>query len=54
MFIVTFGRTVKKNHTRKYFEWYEAKKPSGQPHKRDHKNRSLNFTFTTTLTTRLI
>ena len=34
-----------KNHTRKYFEWYVAKKPSGQPHKRDHKNRSLNFTY---------
>jgi hypothetical protein len=34
-----------KNHTRKYFEWYIAKKPSGQPHKRDHKNRSLNFTY---------
>lgn len=36
---------LKKNHTRKYFEWYEAVKPSGQPHKRDHKNRSLNFTY---------
>ena len=37
---------LKTNHTRKYFEWYVAKKPSGQPHKRDHKNRSLNFTYT--------
>lgn len=36
---------LKKNHTRKYFEWYVAKKPSGQPHKRDHKNRSLSFTY---------
>lgn len=36
---------LKKNHTRKYFEWYVAKKPSGQPYKRDHKNRSLNFTY---------
>jgi hypothetical protein len=36
---------LKKNHTRKYFEWYVAKKPSGQPHKRDHKNRSLNFAY---------
>ena len=36
---------LKKNHTRKYFEWYIAKKPSGQPHKRDHKNRSLNFAY---------
>jgi hypothetical protein len=36
---------LKENHTRKYFEWYVAKKPSGQPHKRDHKNRSLNFTY---------
>jgi len=36
---------LKKNHTRRYFEWYVAKKPSGQPHKRDHKNRSLNFTY---------
>jgi hypothetical protein len=36
---------LKENHTRKYFEWYVAKKPSGQPHKRDHKNRSLTFTY---------
>ena len=36
---------LKKNHTRRYFEWYVAKKPSGQPHKRDHKNRSLNFAY---------
>jgi hypothetical protein len=36
---------LKKNHTRKYFEWYVAKRPSGQPYKRDHKNRSLNFTY---------
>jgi len=36
---------LRKNHTRKYFEWYVAKKPSGQPHKRDHKNRSLNFAY---------
>jgi len=36
---------LKTNHTRKYFEWYVAKKPSGQPHKRDHKNRSLNFAY---------
>ena len=33
------------NHTKKYFEWYVAKKPSGQPHKRDHKNRSLQFVY---------
>jgi hypothetical protein len=36
---------LKENHTRKYFEWYVAKKPSGQPHKRDHKNRSLGFAY---------
>jgi len=36
---------LKVNHTRKYFEWYIAKKPSGQPHKRDHKNRSLSYTY---------
>jgi hypothetical protein len=36
---------LKKYHTRKYFEWYVAKKPSGQPYKRDHKNRSYNFTY---------
>lgn len=36
---------LKKNHTRKYFEWYAAKKASGQPYKRDHKNRSYNFTY---------
>jgi hypothetical protein len=34
-----------KNHTRKYFEWYVAKKKSGQPHKRDHRNRSHSFTY---------
>jgi hypothetical protein len=37
---------LKAKHSRKYFEWYVAKKPSGQPHKRDHKNRSLAFTYT--------
>ena len=36
---------LKKNHTRKYFEWYFAKKSSGQPYKRDHKNRSLQFVY---------
>ena len=36
---------LKKNHTRKYFEWYVAKRPTGQPHKRDHKNRSLTFAY---------
>jgi hypothetical protein len=36
---------LKKNHTRKYFEWYIAKNPAGQPYKRDHKNRSLNFVY---------
>ena len=36
---------LKTNHTRKYFDWYVAKKPSGQPHKRDHKNRSLQFVY---------
>ena len=34
-----------KNHTYKYFEWYVAKKDTGQPHKRDHRNRSHNFTY---------
>lgn len=33
------------NYPRKYFEWYIAKKPSGQPYKRDHKNRSHNFVY---------
>jgi hypothetical protein len=36
---------LKKNHTQKYFEWYVATNPAGQPFKRDHKNRSLNFTY---------
>lgn len=36
---------LKKDHTKKWFEWYMAKKPSGQPYKRDHKNRSYNFTY---------
>lgn len=34
-----------KNHTRKYFEWYVATKSSGQPYKRDHRNRSYTFTY---------
>ena len=34
-----------KNHTRKYFEWYGAKKATGQPYKRDHRNRSYHFTY---------
>jgi hypothetical protein len=34
-----------KNHTRKYFEWYGATKPSGQPYKRDHRNRSYTFAY---------
>lgn len=36
---------LKKNHTEKYFEWYVATNPAGQPFKRDHKNRSLAFTY---------
>lgn len=36
---------LKKNHTYRYFEWYAAKAPNG-PYKRDHKNRSLIFTYT--------
>ena len=36
---------LKKHHTRKYFEWWYAKKSSGQPYKRDHKNRSLAFVY---------
>jgi len=36
---------IKKNHTRKYFEWWEAKNQQGLPLKRDHKNRSLNFAY---------
>ena len=37
---------IKENHTRKYFEWWEAKNQNGLPLKRDHKNRSLNFAYT--------
>lgn len=34
------------NYPRKYFEWYVAKRPdTGQPYKRDHKNRSYNFAY---------
>jgi hypothetical protein len=36
---------IKENHTRKYFEWWEAKNKNGLPLKRDHKNRSLNFAY---------
>ena len=36
---------LKKHHTRKYFEWYCAKRPNGQPLKRDHRQRSLQFVY---------
>lgn len=36
---------IKENHSRKYFEWWEAKNQQGLPLKRDHKNRSLNFAY---------
>jgi len=36
---------IKEKHTRKYFEWWDAKNPQGLPLKRDHKNRSLNFAY---------
>jgi len=36
---------IKENHTRKYFEWWEAKNKNGLPLKRDHKNRSLHFAY---------
>lgn len=41
----TIYNWVKENHTRKYFEWWEAKKPNGLPYKRDHKNRTLHFAY---------
>ena len=36
---------IKENHTRKYFEWWEATNLNGLPLKRDHKNRSLHFAY---------
>jgi hypothetical protein len=36
---------IKENYPRKYFEWWDAKNAQGLPHKRDHKNRSLNFAY---------
>jgi hypothetical protein len=36
---------LKENHTKKYFEWWEAKNEQGLPYKRDHKNRSLHFLY---------
>ena len=36
---------IKEKHTRKYFEWWEAKNTQGLPLKRDHKNRSLHFAY---------
>ena len=36
---------VKENHTKHYFEWWEAKKPNGLPYKRDHKNRTIHFAY---------
>ena len=34
-----------REHTYKYFEWYGAKKDTGQPYKRDHRNRSYHFAY---------
>lgn len=34
-----------KHHTYRYFEWYGAVKPTGQPYKRDHRNRSFHWTY---------
>lgn len=36
---------IKHEHPRKYFEWYSATNPAGQPYKRDHKNRSQYFVY---------
>jgi hypothetical protein len=36
---------LKEEHTKKYFEWWEAKNLQGLPLKRDHKNRSLHFAY---------
>jgi len=36
---------LKENHTKKYFEWWEAQNTQGLPLKRDHKNRSLHFAY---------
>ena len=36
---------LKEKHTKKYFEWWEAKNAQGLPLKRDHKNRSLHFAY---------
>ena len=36
---------LKRNHTRKYFEWYSAKNLDGIPYKRDAKNRSYEFIY---------
>ena len=36
---------IMENHTRKYFEWYSATKTTGQPYKRDHRNRSHTFAY---------
>ena len=36
---------LKEKHTKKYFEWWEAKNPQGLPLKRDHKNRSLHYAY---------
>jgi hypothetical protein len=33
------------NHTRKYWEWYEAKRDDGMPLKRDHRQRSFALIF---------
>jgi hypothetical protein len=41
----TIYNWVKENHTKHYFEWWEAKKPNGLPYKRDHKNRTLHFAY---------
>ena len=34
-----------KNHTRKYFEWFRAKKSNGAVYKRDPRNRATTFVY---------
>ena len=36
---------LKNHHTEKYYEWYFAKRPDGLPYKREHKQRSLQFSY---------
>jgi hypothetical protein len=44
--VIMVKEWLKEHHNQRYLEWYVIKNSKGQPFKRDHKQRSLVFTYT--------